>query len=259
MTVKRARPIDDLVRWAYRDELPRDQTTSFLRPDGFGFGWGSVGRLGQLGTRTDEPDIRNRYGLMPDWQSDREPHPDAIAIHAAVQDMHDLRPSPPDGWNPIEDFDLPADLAIHQITRGIAAMRRNVPELVRTSAILAPPQWQYDPPHQVVVTRNGKPQWFRTITERRPFRDGTADRRIEVDGFDRTARRPHPDAYRKHTWEPEEPWHAVRTRAEYELWHGALSLLEATLRLTDHDPQAPSVPARPWMDRGPEPRILAVA
>lgn len=257
--MRRARPIDDLVRWAYRDELPRDQTTSFLRPDGFGFGWGSVARLGQLGQRVDEPDVRNRYGLAPDWQSDRGPHPDAIAIHAAVQDLTGLTAAPPDGWDPIEDFGLPPREALPQIAKGLAAGRRSVPELVRISALIAPPQWQFDPPGLVPVTDRGQPKWFRTVTEKRPHQDGYAHRRVEVDGFDRVARRPYPDAYRKHAWEPEEPWHAVRSRAEYELWHAALTLLTATLTLAEHDPLPPSVPARPWETDQPVARVIEVA
>src|SRR5688500_9952509 len=102
--LKKRMTIEALLRWAYRDELPKAQAPGgSLRPAGFGGAWGGIERYGELLTVIDHG-LENRYGLVPDLSATTEPHPDAIRIGDAVQALDAFPLNLPDGWNPLTDW-----------------------------------------------------------------------------------------------------------------------------------------------------------
>src|SRR3990167_1198981 len=272
---KKSLPIDDLLRWTYRDELPKDNATAFLRPDGFGFGWGAVSKAGKYLADVQEPDLRNRFGITPDLTSKSQPHPDAARIWFEVQTISNFRI--PEEWNPIADLGdlahygeaaivkgldrlflraVPAASASLVSTRSAAGDRRRAggtlvllrapPELIQKFAILGGcPPWEAEKPEFCTVkSKNGRPAWF--INE-----DVTVDgESIEVEtrnGLDPKRRLPKAGAYLKHYYDPD-PADVVEARAEYEIWHAAISAVAEGLagRLEEYEPLPPSLPIRPW-------------
>lgn len=104
--MKKLISIENLLRWTYRDELPKEQvSTGFLRgPQGYGTPWGSVTKTGMLGQPIDEPDIRNRYGVVPDLTAQGGAHPDAVRVWIEVQDLANVDFVLPDDWYPLADL-----------------------------------------------------------------------------------------------------------------------------------------------------------
>lgn len=284
--------IEALVRWAYRDELPR---LPLQGPPAAGFrsGWEAISRSGELLAVVQEPDIVNAFGMFPEqvarlW---REPHPDALAVYDAVEGLAALVLDLPEGWNPLADLgDLGAD-GQESIARGLdllvtvemrdgrgqvvpsyggleagetvtarPVMRRSPACLVIRHALLGGcPAWEADVPERKVVMRpmGRSPAWFRKIVQVSDGAFAPSRYEIEVDGFDYKRRMPHPDAYQKTVLEPD-PVDVVVARAEYELWHAALALLADALgpRLRDHALLPSSRAARPWEGEAQRGRIL---
>lgn len=279
----RAIDIEALVRWAYRDELPK---AASVAGEGlaFGFrsGWGGVERYGELLAVVQEPDIRNRYGLVPDFTATGEPHPDAVAVHEAVEALATLEFVQPEGWNPLSDMgdlgiDGPAavarglarllvvedargaDVALSRDLRSAAVkdgvargqrlvLRRSPARLVIRQAILGGcPPWEAEAPERCVVMEYGKPKWFRRVVQVSDGAFGPASHEMEVDGFDAKRRRPFPDAYQRFILDPD-PADAVHARAEYEIWIAALGVLVEDLagQLHAHAPTPPTRATRPW-------------
>lgn len=255
MTKKKITP-ERLIAWAYKDELPKAQTSSsFLRPEGFGFGWGSVGRYGKYLADPQEPDIRNRFGVVPDLTSTSQPHPDAIAVWIAVHELEALQFDLPDDWDPISDLgDLGPEgraAVVRAIDRlsvrghnGERYLRLSLPQVVQRCAILGAPDWRAEKPERKLVSHtNGKPKWFmRTTIETK-----TGPLEIEVDGFDNKARRPHYGAYQKTFLDPD-PADAAEARGEYQLWHWSVEFVGERLagRLEDHEVAASELTGYPW-------------
>lgn len=266
--------IEALLRWAYRDELPKAAAAGGDRlAVGFRSGWGGVEKWGELLTLVQEPDIRNRFGLVPDYLATTEPHPDAVRVHEAVERLRLCGFEAPAGWNPIADLlDAAGDLGTHgtaAVARGLAALtmvdvtgrtvlRRSVSRLVMRQAILGGcPAWEGDVPELRQETAHGKVRWFRRVVLEVEGAFGPALEEIELDGFDAKQRMPFPDAYTKSFLDPD-PAPVVEARAEYELWRGALDLLAEDLAhgLEAHavlpSPRSPL----PWETPDPERRIL---
>lgn len=280
--------IEALLRWAYRDELPKDQlSTAFLRPQAFGEPWGSVTKTGMLGTEIQEPSICNRYGMAPDFTAFGQPHADATLLWAYVQALDDATITIPEDWNPIADL---GDLAHYgevatakaidrlcfhvtpppkaesttfrsarirrQAADGTMKLRVPISETIHKYAVLGKgPEWKADKPTFCTVkTKEGQSRWF--IREEIVIHGETIIR--EADGFDRKRRVPKPEAYLKHYYDPD-PAKTAEARGEYEIWHAALSALadDVAGRLIDHEPLTPARAARPWEE--PEihmPRII---
>lgn len=275
MVVLKPIAVDALVRWAYRIELPKEppahRGASFLRRSSFVAPWAALSKSGELGTEVDETDRRNRYGLFSDATALEGPHPDAIRVWYAVKalDSQPLVLFP--NWKPLSDVSGGVDAAdqADAIERGIErvfyhrhdvpevtwarhgarvervpeamnrrlGLRRPASELVQKHAVLGGcPSWETEPPvRRAVRNSHGGPAWFRMV-------DG-----VEVNGFDPKARRPGPDAYEKHYYDPDLA-ELVEARAEYWVWHNAMLELAGSLRgaLDAHDVMPPSVPKDPW-------------
>ncbi|WP_296585705.1 hypothetical protein [Xanthobacter sp.] len=251
--------IEALLRWAYREELPKAAAAGSRLVVGFKTGWGGMERFGELLAVIDEPDIRNRYGLVPDGAATTDPHPDAVRVHDAVMALRRCDLEVPEEWNPLADMGDLGPEGAAAVVRGLAGMtiindkgarvlRRSVARLVIRQAILGgAPDWEGDLPERHVVCAHGKPQWFRREVVVTEGVFGPVSHEIEIDGYDHKRQRPYGDAYRKMVLDPD-PAPVVQGRAEYELWRFALDMLVEDLRgvLEEHAPTWSQRSWRPW-------------
>ncbi|WP_454683983.1 hypothetical protein [Ancylobacter moscoviensis] len=265
--------IEDLLVWAYRQELPKVQAET-IAPAALRPGWSSMSNFGNLMTVVDERDVRNIYGVTPDRLAEGGPHVDALAVDAAVSDLAGLLVDVPDAWWPFADMASPdewgdlgrqvvADVLSRLCLEGDAGTLRfkTAPAwLVRKHAMMGTaPDWAAEPiEHRFVRGGNGKAKWFikRMVAQ-------TVNGEIigyvehEVDGWCGSRRRPYPGAYHKMELVPS-PFYVACDRAEYEVWHAALATLAGMLgeSLVAHSVVGPKRAARPWEPGGPQPRVL---
>ncbi|GGF56608.1 hypothetical protein GCM10007301_15360 [Azorhizobium oxalatiphilum] len=260
--------IEQLVRWTYRDELPKvERDTDFSA--GIPSSWSSLARYGELLTVVQEGDIVNRWGLVP-LDGDHEPHPDALVVADAVEMLGEFEVALPDGWSPLSDMGDLGPEGVEAVRRGLdrlspvdpngrRTLRQPLARLIIRNAVLGcAPCWEAEAPERVMVTgANGKPLWFRHLTETTPGAFGPVTSTVEVDGFNASRQRPYPGAYRKFALLPD-PTFAVVERGEYELWVAALGLLVELLdgKLSAHIPTPSARLSRPWEVSAPEGRIL---
>jgi len=228
---------------------------------------------------------------VPDVFAAAGPHPDALAVHAAVAGLGDMTVRIPDGWEPLVDLVGPGGLreaeAASATVRGIGRVvvtdadgdriwREGLVALVRRYAVLGSrPDWRAElPERRVMVGANGKPKWFRRTSVWSGAVDDAGNaiaemgcwHEIEVDGFDGKQQRPYPDAYSKELLEPD-PALAVEERAEWEAWRAAVAWLAEQLNgvgedglplLVAHRLEPFCESSRPWIDgeRGVPVRVL---
>jgi hypothetical protein len=262
---KRTMTIEAALRWAYRDDLPK-QPARVRPPEEAGKPWNKVSSVGTLGTVIDSmSDAENEFGLCPFAQADSGPHPDAIELHAAVCRLDDLDLALPDGWNPLSDCGM-GDEALAAANRAAAMLayadgsgrtRLKIPPrlLIQRCAILGPPLWETEQPVRREFTGpDGRPRWFRRVTI--PVGEGGHPYETEIDGFDAKKRRPHPDAYRRFVWEPDPAGIAV-DRGKWELWRACLDALvdDPALQLETITLRPSDFPSRPWESARQGPRV----
>ncbi|MGH6755504.1 MAG: hypothetical protein ACREDP_25415 [Bradyrhizobium sp.] len=226
--------IEAALRWAYMDELPKEQAFVDLktRPDGVAPGWMQMRRIAVTRVVVDNPNI---HGVLPDPHAMRGPHPDAVIIANAVQAVIGLPAAFPPDWDPFADVVDPrarrlAGFAAVQALRDVVtrdeatadAFIGRLERLIIKHAILGgAPDWETEP-FEVLFVRNasGGPAWFvRTV-----IGEGQDAREVELDGFDRRRRVPMPNAYQKPYLDPC-PRAVALERAEYQLWHTCLDLM----------------------------------
>lgn len=270
---KRVMDIEALLRWAYLDELPKDQPD---RPLSLGMagGWDAVSAFGEHMPLTVDDGVRNRFGLVPDFSAAAGPHPDAVRVAAAVRALDDLDLAIPDDWCPFADLgDMDGEAArlaaealgriTHLDAAGVRRLKTSPRRLIEMHAILGgAPDWQAEAPvRKDVLGPNGKPVWAMRRTVLVDTVDGKGKWvEMEVDGYNARRGRPYPEAYRKTYLDPC-PVPAAVSRAEYEVWHAALGVLAVDLdgALADFAVRPTPRVARPWEDSGtaaPEGRIL---
>lgn len=270
--------IEDLVSWAYREELPKQPRPApgvrAMAP-----GWSSISRFGELLADIDGGDWRNQFGVTPDLMAKDAPHADALLVAEAVESMVDIAVEVPECWWPFDDFARPeewGDIGRHVVADALARQCRPGPNgglfaknrpsaMVHRYAILGScPVWEAEAPvYQRVRGPNGKARWF--ITRKVPVTvEGkiVAYNDVEMDGWNGTRRRPWPGAY--HKWElSPSPFEAACDRLDYEVWHAGLTLLARQLegRLESWVVTGPARAARPWEgeDQAAAPRILPAA
>jgi hypothetical protein len=231
--------IEELLRWAYRDELPKMQSAGRLLPPGYGSAWGGVERYGELLTVVDAPE--NKWGLVPDFAATTSPHPDAIRVGEAVCALDALELDLPKDWNPLGDWVSLGDEATRAANRalnrgtyvdddGARRLKTAASQLMRKYAVLGgTPEWQGEEPEaKLVVAANGRPRWFRralVMVDPGDPQKGIAPvyEEREVNGLDKR-RVPLPDAYTKTVFDPD-PADTALNRAEYEVWRAALDVL----------------------------------
>lgn len=263
--MKKRIEIQELLRWAYRDELPKLWNAA-QGPEAFGEGWAAVERYSELLAEIDAP--RNRYGVVIDFTDLTQPHADALAVADAVQEMDCYDFSVPDGWNPLDDMTglgvhgeaaVARALDIITITdaAGVRRLRKPISQLVMYRTIMgSPPEWEGEQPAVKPVKEFGAIKWFRRVFI--PLNgNGFGGYEAEVDGFNTRKRMPYPDAYKKYYLDPD-PQEAIIGRAEYELYHHALGQLVENLagKLEKWLVMPTLLTARPWLGGLQDKRIL---
>jgi hypothetical protein len=261
--------IEDLLRWAYRTELPKAERGAVgFHPAGFSASSWSDGMAA----------VDNGFGVVIDWQANGPPHPDALVIGRAVAALDAYAVAVPEDWNPVADLGLSEDETRTALATGLRDVfvtdaqgetrpRRALSVLLRHHAIMGGgPDWEAEVPERRIITGpNGRPRWFRMVDVDYGTVDGQRMiRSIEQDGYDAKRHRPHPDAYRKTLLDPD-PALAVAWRAEYELWVMGLAALVDVLEgprsrggaemaaayldgsvLHEHRAEPSARPIRPW-------------
>lgn len=251
--------IEQLLRWTYRDELPKTPRMKLMLAagprDSRGTGAVKADQAGELWAV-----IENDFGVVPDPFAAEGPHADARAVHEAVCALDAVTLDLPDDWSPLGDLgDLHGHAAalcaraIARLTRvdadGARRLRVAPRRLVMRHAIMGDaPAWAMEAPEvETVRGANGRPRWFveRVVSYDGAF--GRVDEVVEADGYDRKAKCPMPGAYQKTVLTPD-PLDGVIARAEYEVWRAAIDLVAEDLRgrLTRWDVTPSARPARPW-------------
>lgn len=265
--------VEELVRWAYLEELPK------VAPGPGGIGApaapGSAARavesFAQLLTVIDD----NWYGVIPNLADPGDPHPDALAVHAAVGDLADVVFATFDRDSLVADM---ADLspAIHEplaraidretiIDRdGAMVARERLDHMVRRIAITrAVPEWGGERPRLMpAIGPNGKAVW------RQPMRravawDGVTGEAIRWDVVDcnisvRSGRVPI-DAYQVQDLRPD-PVGMLQGRLRWAIWIAGLDTLAEALdgRLAEHRVQMTWRAGQPWLGEADRRRVLAM-
>jgi hypothetical protein len=258
--MKRAMTIDEAVRWAYREELPKSRQRA---PEEMGRGFGNA----STGTNIAAdwwtlPD--NIYGVVIDPSKWDDPHSDAIAIHQAVMALDELPVIYPEeaaavrGWvgMDLHGHELRCAAEVFRVVR-----RRKPSELVHLVALLGLPDMIVDPFEVKFETHaNGRAKYYRKEVI---MIDGQPVER-EIDGFNPKSQRPYPDAYRKYYLEPD-PVPSLIGRAKAEIWRSAMDVLFLDLegQLVEVVLKPCGLPELPWekasaiVHRDLRPRIVA--
>lgn len=250
--------IEDLLKWAYREELPKEGASE--GSVGGGGGWGPMTDFATLWTIVDV----NRYGVvaLTGAVANTSVHPDALAVHAAVGALDDLAVDLPEGWNPMPELDalgahgaMAVQRALNRLTvidaGGVRRLKREMSSLLRRHAILGgcPDGAGGVPTLEIERGEGGGPLWFRKVKDRYYDDDGTlVQRDIETaDGWDKFRKRPKRGAYQKHYLDPD-PVDTLVARGEYELWRTGLCVVRDSLagRLEAHEVTGPVRPVAPW-------------
>jgi hypothetical protein len=269
--------IEAAVAWAVRDELPKvgaDAVGQWVRasaPNGVSSPALAAHAAGSLGASVDAR--TNRYGVVPDFGAlgRINPHPAALALGEAMLALDAVQPG---GFAEWEAFDDLADLAGDAIAAPLLDAARKDAQaqagtmarmigglsslMVKRAVLGAPRGWACGEVRaEVVCGSTGQPCWFRVV--RLPAQwneEGEVTRwsEVEVDGYNAKAKRPYPEAYRKHRLIPD-PLCVVMARAEWQLWRAALDVLAEDM-VAQGDALAacgvevlPSaLPMRPWVE-----------
>jgi hypothetical protein len=253
---KRHVEIEQLLRWAYRDELSKRQTSS---AEGI---WDRLAQNGSLGGIDPDPG----HGAAQRYAHFGLPHPDAETIEKAVTALpeiaidwrqeadailgelvaiadarrYDPRPSPRArthtfityrdkyadkiGWR-TEQVAGPRDL-INIRSVKIAAL------VTMHAGMGSRPDWREEPPRPVAI-----------MTERGRYAPVLIGECRAKDLYTTGSHCPL-------RYEPS-PQTIAQARADYLAWWRGLSTLAATLQLADHDVLPPAAPEYPWNE--PEP------
>lgn len=251
--------IEDLLAWAYRQELPKAGSGAERHEGGTdGGGWDGVTLFGEYLTL---PDMWNRWGCAPDFSDESDPHPDAVVVGRTVKAMADVSFDVGAGWDvlgglvveggPLSDAER-ADCHARGAALSLDIREGRLPGLIIRAAMLGRgPGWgdHGAVARRVVCGANGKPCWFRTVT--RASGEGRPPVSVEMDGYDRQSQRPHPDAYQKTRLSPD-PARLVADRLDYQAYVTGLADLTARLQvgecgaLAAHDVVESDLPLWPW-------------
>lgn len=271
--------IIEAIKWAWRDELPKDAPRHGAAPAMLGArsAWASIDRYGELHALIDRPS--NRWLCVP-FDEPGEVHPDARAIADAVFALDGMVLEVPEGWDPLPEIaPTDADLKAAAIRDGLARLGGTdgvftslSPKwlVLRLALTGCRPDWVMDevPVAEYERGPNGRPKWFvrsevKYVAGKNP--DGTdriAATMMEMDGWSTRQQRPRPGAYHRKRFDPDIVPLVVE-RAEHEVLTATLAMLEADLApvLTKVKLKPLGWPARPWEGEGMPagPRILAAA
>jgi hypothetical protein len=270
--MKRAMSVEDALRWAVRDELPKARPdlgslgaprTGFSSP---AYAAQAAGTLGAMAVAV------NRYGVVSELTqfASAAPHADALKLGEAMLALDDCRPAAFGDWEPFEDAapacadEAAAWARASALARGQAGTRagvegglglRAVSGLMVKAAVLGPPGgWELgEVKMDVMRTENGQPRWFRSIERACRWNDAgeaCAWEMVEVDGYNDKGKRPHADAYRRTVLTPD-PLGVALARADWQVWRVALDVVFEDVMerggLGTIELQPCALPWRPWM------------
>lgn len=259
--------IEDLVRWAYLEELPKvaPPRGGRIAPAMLGMASAWAATVGLARMRSSGS--INVHGVVWDPEAEGEPDPVALAVAAAVSDLdgaivEELADSDFFGawgdlgrlgeaaldraWDRVVYVE-PVDGGGHlRRLRGSASMT-----VVVASVTGVWPDWRGNVPIVVqVLGPNGRPKWVRRVERAvRWDNDGNpvAFDTIEADGMDRRRGRPYPDAYREEALSPD-PTAVLADRIRWAMLHAWFSRLATALDgIGGRRVSPPDVPASPWL------------
>lgn len=259
--------IDELVRWAWLQELPKvaPVRAGMKAPAGLGYANAWAATIGLSHQRASG--WVNRFGAVFHPDAEGEPDPDALIVAKAVERLDDLVVIEHDGfdvfgaWGP---FGRLGDRALTAAwKRVIRPVDRYAPDddfvlrglastmVVHVAVTGIWPQWQGAAPKIVAdCWPNGRPKWVRLVeTEVAWDAAGRPTRSVmvEADGMNERTRRPFADAYRAERLDPD-PVGVLAERIRWamlHLWFGRLATdLDGLGGRTVLPPDRPEAPWR---------------
>lgn len=255
---KRVMDVEEVLSWAYRDELPKT--------DGLGGGTGEAShvspmfRMGVFGSRIDN---WNREPGFPSAMG--PPHPDALLVAGAVGDVV---AAIAEGGARICCLDSEIDLGADLRSLGadeVAAVRGALGSLdgivARCAKLRQRPYWTRDTVPYPMRSDNGRPivvRWEPRFTRDLNGQEVEHQALVQAE-----ARRKDDYPFGSHcplAYAPD-PQTIAGERAEWLVWWGALSAIAEALsgKLASIAILPPSAPQRPWLgeeDLGKPPRVF---
>lgn len=251
-STKRLLDIEEVLTWAFRHELPKRRDGD----RGPRLGYAPVCPMfkhADLGTRVEN---FSREPGMPAALGD--PHPDALAVEAAVTDLARFAEHRFSGSLGLLTY-LPQDLDEHA---AIAAAMEQVVGTVQVHARLGSrPTFASSPIPAALVGSNGKPIIYILRTEMRAGADGIMRPKLIEERTNAVAKDRYPKgAYCPLHWD--DVGAILRERAAYAAWWAAIDLLAHELagKLDTIAVLAPAAAQRPWagdVDQAKPKRIIA--
>lgn len=274
-TGKRGGPVEAVIAWAWREELPKVPR----RMDGpmqMVGGWDKTGRFAEMLSLVDSFGV-NQYGAVPDFSADSWPCRDAQLVGNAVMALDDCSLELPEDWRPAPELDRFGGLGVKAVSeawrrmtrddgQGGQVLRLKPSELVIRRAVMGVDlgDMEIEGVEQRYETfANGQERWFvrntvHTIVGANPDgSDRTQQQEVEMSGWNSSTRRPLPGAYRKPVLDPD-PVDAIVARAEHEIWLSALAAVYDTVvdDLEEIEVRQTTIPVQPWLVQARAGRVL---
>jgi hypothetical protein len=273
---KRSGPVEDVIAWAWRDELPKVPK----RQDGpmsMAGGWDRTGRFAELLSLVDLFGV-NQFGAVPDFSAESWPCEDAQLIGGAVMALDDYALELPDDWHPAPELDRFGGLGVKALSeawrrmtftdgQGKLMLRLKPSELIIRRAVMG-----WDDPASMTIegveqrfeaSANGKEKWFVSqmvdtiVGGNADGSDRTVQQQVELNGWNSKQHRPLPGAYRKPYLDPD-PVNAIIARAEHEIWMSALAMVFEAVsgQMKDVAMLATAIAPAPWLQATAPSRVL---
>lgn len=234
--------LPEFLKWAFAEEL------AHVAVEGGGSGGSIMASYAALGTRID---VSGSTGGLPDVAN---VHPDALKANEAVMMLAADDLDLPADWAPFPDMDDPHGLIAGKVQEVVERralrysgdLRNNlIATFVSLAVMKREPDWTAEQPRFSLVSRGGKPAWFKAETGTDRF--GRVYH-YEVDGFDPKRGRARPGAYRKYEISDDFSG-AVQARIDWYLWSGAMLAVAERLSagLKSHQIRPYEVDREPWL------------
>ncbi|HXJ59421.1 MAG TPA: hypothetical protein VNU68_22485 [Verrucomicrobiae bacterium] len=246
--------VENLLRWAYLDELSKRQTSS---AEGT---WDQINLIGRQGTEID-----HGHGSAQRYCHFGLPDPDALLIEKAVAGLEDLVIDWEQSFDAIA-AELSGLISVNDITKRGKQPRATKAGWGKAGAKAVKvffgeePRQAQDKPRDVLMVgglctgalvtmhavRGTRPDWIEDSPkpERVPAASGP---NAMVVGDCRGRNLYSIGSYCPLKWEPS-PLSIVSSRAEYVAWHDGLTRIAETIQLAKFTPLPPKVSRTPWLE-----------